>query len=290
MMQNLRRIAQTLAIAFVVLVVQNRAASSEKEEPKDPEPQRYLLRYQFAPGEKLRYESVNQLIQQGVAAAGTKVDTTRIRQARLFTIDEVGEDGMAKASMQFEHVRMEIQSNDAEPEIYDSEMPAGEVPVQFRGTARKVAGAAPKYTLQPQGTPVSDEGIELTPKGGQASFMIPLPEAEVSVGETWKVNMMVTVRIASGVKRDIVLLRTYRLKNVEDDVATIGFSTSVLSSVKAPALRAQLLQATPQGEMLFDLKNGRLLRKEMRIDRMVIGALGPGTMLSAKGATVETLN
>lgn len=249
----------------------------------------FLLRYRFTPGEELRYETVNNLTQRGVVGAGAKVDTTKIQQKRVFTVGEVGEDGKAEASMQFEHVRMEIQSNGQEPEIYDSSMPVEKVSKKFQGTARKLAGAAPKFTVFADGTPVSDDGIEQIPDGGHASFMIPLPEHEIAVGDRWKVNLVVSVRLDKGVKRQITLLRTYRLKSVNDGVANIGFSTSVMSQVKAPALKAQLLQATPQGEIKFDVDKGRLLRKEFRFDRMVMGALGPGTMLSARGATVETL-
>jgi hypothetical protein len=286
---KLRQTIPLLATAVVLIGLQSAPNAADKTDAKEPA-DKYLLRYHFEPGETLRYESVMQLMQQGVVGTKSKIDNTLTRQKRVFTIGEVTEDGQADVSMQFEHVRMEIQSNGEEPEVFDSTMPLENVTKKFQGTARQLAGAAPKYQLQAQGTPVSEDGIQQIPDGGQASFMFPLPEQEVAIGESWKVNMVINVRIGEGVKRDITLLRTYTLRSVEDGIATIGFSTSVSSAVKVPAVKAQLLQATPQGEMLFDIAKGRLLRKEMRIDRMVIGALGPGTMLSAKSSTIETLN
>lgn len=280
----------TAALAFVVAGFPQASEATDKADVSSQPSETFLLRYRFEPGETLRYEMVNQLMQQGVVGAVSKIDTTKIQQKRIFTIGEVDENGNADASMQFEHVRMEIQSNDQEPEIFDSTMPPEKVSKKFQGTARQLSGAAPKYTLLAEGTPVSEDGIQEITEGGQASFMIPLPDHEISVGESWKVNMIINVRIGEGVKRDITLLRTYQLKSVDDGIATIGFSTSVISPVKVPAVKAQLLQATPQGEMLFDIAKGQLLRKEMRIDRMVMGALGPGTMLSAKSSTIETLN
>lgn len=287
-MLRLHRMLSFLACGLAISV----AAAADKtdvDNAKVADAEQFLLRYQFTPGEQLRYESVSHLTQQGVVGEGAKVDTTKIVQKRLFTIGEVDENGQADASMQFEHVRMEIQSDDKEPEIFDSTMPIEQVAKKFQGTARTLAGKAPSYILHAEGTPVSDDGVEEIADGGQASFMVPLPQNEVAVDETWKVNMIVHVRLDEGVKRKITLLRTYRLKAVEDDIATITFSTSVMSSVKTPALKAQLLQATPNGEMKFDIAKGRLLRKEFHFDRMVLGALGPSTMLSAKGSTVETL-
>ncbi len=287
------RLRQTTT-AFLLAIVATATPAAENEnaakaKPPEAKTPKFLLRYQFKPGEQLRYETINHLTQQGVVGQGEKVDTTKIVQNRLFTIGKVDDD-TAAASMQFEYVRMELKSDDNEPEIFDSTMPLKDVSKKFQGTARQLAGKAPSYILQCAGTPVSDAGIEQIPEGGQASFMIPLPENQIAVGDTWKVNMIVSVRLDEGVKRQIKLLRTYRLENVDDGVATIGFFTSVMSTVKAPALKAQLLQATPQGEIRFDIENGKLLRKEFRFDRMVMGALGPGSVLSAKGATVETLN
>jgi len=168
-------------------------------------------------------------------------------------------------------------------------MPDQLVPQKFRHTADKLKGSAPKYTLQADGTPVSELGLELVPDGGQASFMMPLPKQQLAVGETWKVNMMVKPRIAEGVIREILLLRTYRLESVDDGIATITFATSLSSPVKSPAVKAQLLQATPLGTITFDLNKGVVLKRVLKFDKSVLGALGPNTMLSAVGNIEEHL-
>ncbi|MEZ6131917.1 MAG: DUF6263 family protein [Planctomycetaceae bacterium] len=258
-------------------------AASESAEP------RYLLRYQFQPGDQLRYSATQKLTQTGVAKAGRDVDFSEIQQQRLFTVEDVSDDGMAKVAMQFEHVRMEWQSGDDTPEVFDSTMAENEVPRRFKESARNLKKAAPKYTVHPEGSPVNKDGEEVFPEGGQATFMIPLPAEAVPVGHSWKTNIVVKVRLDIKVNREITLLRTYRLKSVVDDIATIGFATSVATTVKSPTVKAQLLQATPQGEIQFDLKHGRLVKKVIRIDNLALGVLGPNSMLSAVGSTVETL-
>ena len=191
--------------------------------------------------------------------------------------------------MQFESVRMEIQSDQGVPEVFDSKLPPSSVPKKFQHVARKLSGAAPRYTLPATGTPISVEGIEEVPEGGQASFMMPLPEHEVSVGDSWKVNMKCTTPIAEGVLREVLLLRTYRLESVEEKVATISFATSLVSPIKSPTVKAQLLQATPLGTITFDLESGTVLKRVLRFDKSVLGALGPNTMLSVVGQIEETV-
>ena len=249
----------------------------------------YLLRFQFEPGQTLRYQSSQTTNQQATTTKATKTDISKVEQRRLFTVGEMDEDGAAEIAMQFEHVRMQVGSNGQAPVGFDSTMKPNKVPAQFRGTAAQLKRVASRFQVQPKGTPVSDEGVEQIAKGGQASFLIPLPTKPVAVGESWNVYMPVQVRLAEKVMREITLLRSYRLKSVDDGVAKIVFFTSIESPVKSPFVKGQLVQATPSGIILFDIANGQVLRKEIKIDKSVLGAMGASTILSVTSHTVERL-
>ena len=272
-------------------VGQDEALSAKKTTAAAPtdDAETYLLRFTFTEGETLRYETEQRVTQKAVAAAGAKVDSSTVKQTRLFRVAEVSDLGEAQVSMQFEHVRMELRSDDQPTEVFDTSMKESEVPIKFRAAARKLTRPAPTFTLRTEGTPVSDEGVEQIPEGGQAGFMMPLPREPIAIGQTWKVNIQPEVRIAEGIMRKILLLRTYRLKAVKDDVATITFATSIASKVRSPAIKAQLLQATPRGTVRFNIKVGRVIERELTFDRSVMGAVGPNTILSAKGKTTEKL-
>ncbi len=250
----------------------------------------YLLRFRLEPGQKLRYQSSQTTNMQATWPAGTKTDVTKVEQRRRFSIGKIAEDGTADVAMQYEHLRMQLQSNDQEPIVFDSTMKPEEIPSTFKGAAaefRKKSAAT--FELRPEGTPVSEDGVEQVAKGGQASFGLPLPVKPIAVGDSWKVQMPVQVRMAEKVMREITLLRSYRLKSVDDGIATIVFFTSVESPVKSPSIKGQLIQATPSGRFLFDIANGRVLRKEIKIDKSVLGAMGTSTILSVTSKTVERL-
>ena len=251
--------------------------------------QTYLIRFKFQPNETLRYQSSQTVVQTAAAASGQKIDSTKVDQTRVFTVQELDQEGNALVSMQFEHVRMEMKSDSNDSEVFDSKMPDSQVPNKFRHAANKLKGAAPKYTLNCTGTPVSELGFEAVDEAGQASFMMPLPAQEVKVGDTWKTHIRVTTRIAEGVKREIPLLRTYRLESVQGNIATITFATSCGTEIKSPSVKAQLLQATPLGTVTFDLEKGIVLSRQLKFDKSVLGALGPNTLLSAVGTINEEL-
>lgn len=251
--------------------------------------EKYLLRYQFKNGEQLRYQTTQKMTQEAVGENQRKVDISTVMQKRRFLVSDVRKNGDASATMQFEKVHMELKSGDLDPIVFDSSMTLKEVPRLYQAAARKLRGVAPEFELSAGGIKLDNEGVELAPKKGRACFMVLLPQKEVRVGDTWKSTLEVEVRLTPKVNRTIRLLRTHRLSKVEDGIAHITVSTSVLSRVVSVQVKSQLLQATPQGMIQFDIANGRVVRRELNFDNSVLGAFGAGTMLSARGKTVEKL-
>ena len=147
-----------IALVFAVPGVDSPVGADEKAPVAQLAPGHHLLRYKFHEGEQLRYESSQKVTQQAVAPGGQKVDVSKVEQRRLFRIGDVKDDGEASVSMQFEHVRMETQSDDRDPTVFESSMKDSEVPKIFRAAAHKLKGAAPIYSIQSTGTSISKDG------------------------------------------------------------------------------------------------------------------------------------
>lgn len=249
----------------------------------------YRLRYKFQPNQKLKYETKQTIIQTGVAPFGEQVETNKVEQRRVYTITDVADAGGATASMQFEYVRMERNTGTAEPIVFDTEMKPDQVPQFFKMAASSLKSKAPTYELRSAGVEVDEDSVEQTPAGGQASFVVPMPNDPKAVGDSWTTFVEVKVRMAEQIFRTLKLRRTFRLKSVKDGVAEIGMSTSTVGSVKDPRVKVQLLQATPTGTIWFDIERGVVTKKEIRFNNTVLNAMGPKTMVSAKGRTIERL-
>ena len=204
------------------------AAETEatKTESAESTVSKHLIRFHFEPGTALKYDSRQAVRQVANTPKGVKTDVSKVDQVRVFTVKKVDEDGSADLQMQFASVKMEIQPNDAAPVKFDNKMSPSQVPSIFRSTADKLKGAAPKYHVKQSGAAVDKDGKLVIDPAGQASFVFPLPETEVAVGDTWRVQIPVRVRVAENVMRTVHLLRTYRLKAVENGEATITFVQS----------------------------------------------------------------
>ena len=111
-------------------------SADETQEPKSAE--RYELIYQFRPGQKLRYVTVQQATTDAAAAENHKIDKTEAEQRRVFTVDSVDGNSIAHVSMQFEYVRMQMQTDDRAPIVFDTTMKESEIPSRSCPTTKNV--------------------------------------------------------------------------------------------------------------------------------------------------------
>ena len=116
-----------------------------------------------------------------------------------------------------------------------------------------------------------------------------LPEHSVRIGDTWKETVNVPVRVTKEINRQVPILRTFRLDAVDNGIATISFRASIETPIKGASVRSQLIQATPRGTISFDIERGIMLRRLMRYNETVLGALGNESVLSSVGTNTETL-
>lgn len=304
-------------------------AGESVEGISDDMPAVWKLRYQFQQGQKLRYHMEQKMaLDANLGERGQTVDRSALRQRRMFTVTAVNEDGSAAFTMQFENVWMQKQSNDDPPVEFDSSMKPGEVPLVYQQVAHQLKGNAPRYLLTSRGLSRYSEKMpsevqrasgekQASPQGSRplvesdsdgnqvqvasnnavsqredadpGSFLAILPEQEVRVGDTWKEQITVTVRLQEDVNVEVPILRTFRLDSVEDGIATISFHCSIQSRVRSPIVKGQLIQATPRGTIQIDTKRGLMLRRENIYETSVFGALGQNTILTCVGRSTEEL-
>ena len=296
--------------------------------------QTWQLRYMFQEGQKLRYQTSQKMTLMGTLREKKQIDTSELKQRRVFTVLSVESDGSARIAMQFENVWMRKQADNQQPVTFDSSMKASEVPEAFRQVARELKGVAPKYWLSSTGLSLhtgahtassekpaakaapgeeksinlvegdsDSNGIQLasasepqtTPQEERnqtdpGSFLMTLPEKEITVGQTWKETIVVPVRMQNGITVQVSILRTFRLESVEAGVAKISFRCSIESPIRNDVTVAvQLIQATPRGTITFDIARGLMLRREMKYDESVFNALGAESLLTSTGTNTEEL-
>ncbi|MBL8818482.1 MAG: hypothetical protein JNL58_20815 [Planctomyces sp.] len=260
-------------------------------EQASPAEQSWELRYQFQPGQTLRYKTHQTVTTVAMASNQQKTDESTVEQTRLFTVDQVDTVGTAHLAMQFERVWMQVRTNNGQPVVFDATMKAEEVPAIFRQTADRLRGSAAKYHLLSNGRVANPAKPDAKPDSQKElmapSFLMALPDQPVRVGDTWKDIQLARTRVTKDLKRDIQILQTFRLDSVENGIATISFNSSIESPVSNPSIQAQLIQSTPKGTLRFDINRGIMLEKKFRFDESVLNALGSNSLLNSHGSYTE---
>ena len=121
------------------------------ESSKSPESQTWTLRYKFLPDQQLRYKNTENVTLEAMQGELRKVDVTSFEQRRVFTVTSVDEARSAKLAMQYEFVRMQRQTNEFPPVVFDTNMDAKDIPPEFKNTARDLKGSAPRFWISSLG-------------------------------------------------------------------------------------------------------------------------------------------
>jgi len=279
--------------------------AGQADSGKSTAQQTWSLRYQFHPGQQLRYQSQQQMTLEAQVGENHRVDVSQVRQVRRYGVSETNGD-LTKLSMQFEDVWMQRQV-DQEPAVeFRSSMKPHEVPEVFKNVAHSLRGAAPVFRVTALGRSVVGTSDGVQPSSADApaapaaapardasadpgSFLMLLPESAMAVGGTWKEEFQVQVRGGENLQLPVQILRTYRLEAVENGIARVTFRSSVRTPLRGTVIRSQLIQATPSGSFLLDISRGQMVRREFRWNETVIGALGPESILSSHGTQTDEL-
>ena len=119
-------------------------------------------------GQQLRYKNTESVTLDAMQGELRKVDVTSFEQRRVFTVASVDDTGSAKLAMQYEFVRMQRQTNEFPPVVFDTNMEAKDVSPEFKNTARDLKGSAPKFWLSNLGAALQEsdtaEGYQLATK------------------------------------------------------------------------------------------------------------------------------
>jgi hypothetical protein len=251
--------------------------------------EKYALIYRFQPGEVVRWQVVHQATVRTTFQGQSQTARTRSESIKVWTVNDVSDDGQVELVYTVERVKMINQMPNRASIEYDSQADA-EVPAGFEQIAETIGVPLAVLRLSPQGKLLSREDKRAGgPSAPDMPITTPLPAEPVAVGDSWTEPYELTVPLPSGGTRQVSTRRRFELAEVRDGVATIGCEYQVLTPINDPALEAQLVQRLATGTVRFDIRTGRVLSDDSRVDKRVLGFSGPATAIHHVIRRTETL-
>ena len=258
----------------------------------------YQLKYHFQAGQFSHYEVTDRaemLTQYAENQSKSFQQTQMLKSYRIVAVDE---KGGATIEPVVEFARMSSQSGDKAAITYDSaqdqlppkefEMIAGTIGRPLARFQLSASGKLLKVTMLTNDVPKNllDAANKTDPL---MNFLTILPEKPVKIGEKWSETYETQVGIGSGLSQAIKMIKSYELASVKGNTATITFRTGLITPVTDPEILRQLVQLTPTGTVEFDIQQGQLISRSLKIDERVVDAFGAQSLLQAQGESIEKM-
>lgn len=245
----------------------------------------YSLRYKFTPNEFVHYnvDSLNKIeVQLNQNVEKTKNTTNTLKHYRVIWVDE---EGNGTLETMIDRVQMSVQFDNKVPATFDSKQPKEKDLKQFE-KIRGTIGKPSRIVFSPLGKIVTKEG---QPEAKNSGFLIPLPENQVKIGDSWKEEYDVEVSVGKTLRKKVPIHRIFTLASVEDQIAVITFKTKILLRLNDPKLGLQLIQKTPSGTIKLDLDRGIIISQDVSLDKAQVGVFEGKGAMRAVSTRIETL-
>lgn len=259
-------------------------ASSARTHAEDPAGETYELRYKFQPRQSVYFTVHNEThrtFQRDEVQVQTQDGNDSLKHFRVLSN---GADGSAVLELTIDRTRMYAEQGDVLYE-FDSTRDS-QPPAAFEGVAGAIGGPWLVVDVDALGettNPRTPGGRPVVDSPDLMSRVLPvLPAQAVGIGETWKEKFETTVEETEQLQKPVKMLRTYTLTGVEGEIATIEFTTRVLTPNLTPKQETVLAQRKYSGTITFDMTQGLLLRRELRVKETVLSFDGPQSSMTVE--------
>jgi hypothetical protein len=253
-------------------------AQEAGEPATEPPGELFDLRYQFQPGETIRWQVEHRATVKTTIRGTTQTAKTRSESVKVWKVSDVSPEGEITFVHSVDSVHMTNQVGTSAAVEYDStkdETP----PPGFEQAAQAVGIPLTVVRIDPRGKILSREEKRPQPSSEDTPITFPLPEKPVPIGHVWTDPHEVTVILSGGRSRKVQTRQRYELKSVAHGVATIAVDYQVLTPLSDPSIEAQLVQRLSSGTIKFDIDAGRLINQQRDVDKRILGISGEASSM-----------
>ena len=287
---NYAKLPRRRAGFFLIALLAVQASGAEPEAGEQP-PQAgtRLLRYQFQPGETVSARVAHRAVTETTVNGTTQSVETSTDSVKSWKVTGVDKNGETTIEHSVDDVTMTSRTSGQEVVRWesDSNTPA---PPGYEGVRLSLGRPLSRLTLDPCGRILNRCDLFPSPPSNTGDLMVvPLPDKPVTEGSSWTVPEEIVIDIPGGPRKSIRTRLRYRVTSIRNDVAVISVDTTVLTPIDDPQIESRLLERIWNGQIEFDSRQGRVLRRETSVDRRVVGFHGPTSSVRYKASLEEEL-
>jgi hypothetical protein len=226
-------------------------------------------RLRWAAGQVLLYR-VENVTEAADAVADSKSETKSVlKVTKRWQVTDVDAAGTATLQLSLLKMYREQSAPSGDVLLYDSENPDKSTPELKKALSVYLNTPLAIIRVDAFGKVVEVKSAKSDASGfeNELPFLLLLPPAGLRPNEAWERAYKITLPppLGTGEKHDAV--QKFRCKALTADSATVTMTTELKSPPKAAADAIPLWQMMPEGEVVLDLKNGRLHAAKLTIQK-----------------------
>ena len=236
--------------------------------------------FRWQPGQVLTYRVEHITSASETTAGGTSETATKLSLTKRWRVLEVDGTGLATLELALDALRLETTMPNRDALLYDSSKPDGSDPHLREQLAHFVGQPLAVLRVDRQGQVVQVKESRHGPASrfeSELPFVIVLPPDGPKPGQSWERAYRITLEPPQGTGEKYDAVQQYTCKAITGDTAHIVVTTSLKSMPESPLDRVPLLQMQPEGEVVFDTKEGRFVRASLHIAKELKGHQGEGS-------------
>jgi hypothetical protein len=242
--------------------------------PAKPEVKKYDLQYKLSRGDVLRYDVVDKRSIIGTSEQTTQSAQAKTDSVKVWKVTDVLPEGDIEFMNVCERVHMVNQLPDHKGTEYDSERDKV-APPGFEDAAKAIGVPLSTVRMTVHGKIVSRKArLRGKDIDEDAPIVLRLNDTPVAIGDTWDEPFDVKVNLQEGASKLVQTRWHHKLADVKDGIATIEVTYQVLTPIDAQ-VELQLVQRLMNGKVQFDIEKGRIVSRQMDVDKRILGFAGP---------------
>jgi hypothetical protein len=236
--------------------------------------------FRWQRGQVLIYRVEHVTSASEVTGSGTSESTTRLSLSKRWKVLELDSAGIATLALSLDALRLETATPNRDPLVFDSGNPDKSDPHLREQLTRFVGQPLAVIRVDGRGKVVDVKESRHGPASrfeSEPPFVIVMAPEGLRPGQSWERAYRITLEPPQGTGEKYEALQRYACQRVADNTATVTLTTLLKALPESLLDRVPLLQMQPEGEVDFDIKEGRLRRVSLRIEKELKGHQGMGS-------------
>lgn len=233
--------------------------------------------FRWVAGEAMAYRVSQQTSATETIAGKPQVTTTKLDLVKRWKVVAIDPAGVATLTMTVDSLRMETKTPTGETMLFDSL----KLPTSTAGLREEMAKyvGVPVVTvrLDARGQLVEVKESKFGPPSrlqAELPFKLVLPTVALAGGQAWDRKFAIKLEPPQGAGESYDAVQKLTCKAIIGTTAVMSVATTLVSPPDSPAEQIPLLPLLPAGEIVFDVKAGRMLAVKYQYQKEIAGHQG----------------